>query len=177
MDLHDLTGATGPCGAANVKGIAVQIHVACACNVATIPTPPAYDPATPGASVTIATDITMQAGEYFRTIDVITDRGAVRSALEGPQGSQSFRNSLEFALAGSDPATLAWWEQSKNGCLIAIVTEKTGRKRLIGNLLSPAHYESLEVSNSSEANEGVGMLFDTTGKIAPVYEGVIPLAP
>lgn len=177
MDLHDLTGATGPCGAANIKGIAVQIHVACACDVDVIPAPPAYDPLTPGASKIIPGNITMKLGKFFRTIEIITDRGTVRSALEGPQGSQSFRNSLEFALAGSDAATLAWWEQSKNGCLIAIIPEKTGRNRILGSLASPAHYESIELQNGSEANEGVGMLFDTTGVIAPIYEGLLPLAP
>lgn len=170
MELHDLTG---DCCASNIPGYESTLHIVPACDIVTFPDRPAYDSATPGASVTIIDDIELKPMSKFLTIPIIIDSGSTMSTAQGNVGSKGFRNDANFEIQGNSAEKLAWSEQVLNGCFVAILEDKMGRKRIIGTKKSPARFETIEHGNSMEDSKATYLLYDTIGKIAPIYEGTI----
>lgn len=173
-EIHDIAG---DCCPVNKPGVHQLVHFIPSCDVESIPALPAYDPATPEASVTIATDIVVKSTKKWFQILCIVDTGTLRSVAEGNQGSKGFRNETQIEIIGASASKLAWWNQAINGCFIAVVKDKNGRNRVIGNLNSPAHFESIEHMITSEDSKGAGLLYDKAGDIAPIYEGALSLDP
>ena len=172
MDIHDLTAECCP---ENIPGYDSTIFLAAACDIDVFPSAPAYDPATPGASVTLTADIVLKANKKFVEVPIIIDSGSHMSTAQGNISSKGFRNELNFEIAGNSAERLAWSQQVLNGCWVAIATDKNGRKRVFGNKKSPAKFETIEHGNSSEDSKATYMLYDTIGRIAPIYEGTIDL--
>jgi hypothetical protein len=176
MDLHSLNTEDGCiCGKPVIPGLATTLYAIHACDVETFPEVGAYDPANPAASVTLSGDIVPKAGKHFVSVPIILDLGHLDNELIGSVGSKSFTNKLYFNLAGTEAETLAWHQRTGNGCMIFIAKEKSGNRRVIGNLDVPAHYETLTVSNGPTESQSVSVVFDTTGKVAPIYTGTITL--
>lgn len=177
MDLHSLnTDDSCICGKPVIPGLKTTLYAIHACDIETFPVVGAYDPASPAASVTLSGDIVPKAGKNFVSVPIIIDLGHVDNELVGNVGSKSFTNKLYFNLAGTEAETLAWHQRTGNGCMVFVVEEKSGNKRVIGTKDIPAHYESLMVSNGPEDSRSTAVVFDTTGKVAPIYTGVIALA-
>jgi hypothetical protein len=175
MDLHDLSGENGVCGVPVIPGIYTKLYAVCACDIESFPSVGAYDVDSPEDSVTLQGDIVLKPGKKWAVVDIITDTGYIKNILQGSVGSKSFKNDLYFELPGTHPRTLAWHERSKNGCMVFAVEEKIGQHRVIGSVKQPAHYESLEVGNGPEESKSLGLVYDTIGRIAPIYEGSFDL--
>lgn len=172
MKIHDLTGECCP---QNIPGYESTLYLVSACDIVTFPTRPAYDPADPGLSVTLSGDIELAANTKFVTIPIIIDSGSTNSIANGNIGSKGFRNEANFEIQGNNAERLSWSEQVLNGCFVAIMTDKMGRMRVIGSKLSPARFETIEHGNSNEDSKATYLLYDTLGKIAPIYTGVVDL--
>jgi hypothetical protein len=169
-DIHDLNG---DCCPENIPGYESTLHLVKACDIATFPTRPPYDPADPGASVILTTDIELVAMKKFATIPIIIDSGSHMSMAQGNIGSKGFRNELNFEIQGNSAERISWSQQVLNGCYVAIIKDKMGRQRVFGTNTSPARFETIEHGNGPEDSKGTYLLYDTIGKIAPIYDGVI----
>lgn len=172
MQIHDLTGECCP---ENVPGYESTLHIVPACDVEDFPTIPAYDSSSPGDSVTLTGDIVLKANKKFLTIPIVMDSGSTMSTAQGNLGSKGFRNDANFEIQGNNADTLAWSQRALNGCYIALLEDKMGRLRVIGTKKTPAKFETIEHGNSSEDSKATYLLYDTTGRIAPIYEGTIDL--
>ena len=172
MKLHDLTGNCCP---ENIPGYESTLYIVPACDIDTFPARTAYSSASPGASVTITADIVLATNKKFLTIPIIIDSGSTMSTAQGNPGSKGFRNDANFEIQGNTAERLAWSEQVLNGCYVAILKDKMGRMRVIGTKDSPAIFETIEHGNSAEDSKATYLLYDTIGKIAPIYEGDIDL--
>ncbi len=176
MELHSLINDTDClCGAPVIPGLATTLYAVHACDIETFPQVGAYDADSPEASVTLQGDIVLKPGKKFVQVPIILDLGHLDNELMGSVGSKSFTNKLFFNLAGTDAKTLAWHQRTSNGCMVFIAKEKSGNRRVIGNLDVPGHYETLTVSNGPDESQSTAVIYDTTGKIAPIYTGTIEL--
>jgi len=171
-EIHDLTTECCP---ENIPGFESTIYVVPACDIENFPTPQDYDPADPAASVILVDEIVLKASKKFFEIPVIIDTADIKSTANGSIGSKGFRNETNFQIQGSNAKALSWSNQVLNGCFVAVLIDKMGRNRVIGSKLSPARFETIEQVNGSEDSKGTYLLFDTRGKIAPIYEGNIDL--
>jgi len=174
MDIHNLGVDPGTCGTPVIPGIMVDLFVVCACDIETFPEVGEYDIATPSASVTLQGDIVLTEGSVWSKFKVMTDKGSILDQLQGDIGSKHFKNVLNFNIAGTEADTLAWHQQTSNGCLVCVVKEKNGQYRVIGNKDIPAHYATNDISNGPENSMSTSVLEAVTGRVAPIYEGVLP---
>lgn len=172
MKIHDLTGTCCP---ENIPGYESTLYVVSACDIDTFPARGEYDAESPGASVTLSSDIVLKENKKFVTIPIIIDTGGTNSILQGNISSKGFRNELAFEIQGNTAERLAWSNQVKNGCFVAVIPDKMGRMRVIGTKLSPAVFDTIEHMNNSEDSKATYLLYDTIGQIAPIYTGEIDL--
>jgi hypothetical protein len=177
MDIHNLGIDEGVCGAKIVPGVAVTAFIACACDIETFPALPEYEVDSPEDYVTLPGDIVLKEGKYWKKFKVMTDKGFILDELIGDKGSQHWKNSLNFNIAGTAAATLSWHQVTTNGCLIVVVKEKSGNFRVIGNVDVPATYASNQISNGPDNSMSTSVLEAITGVVAPIYEGVLPTGP
>lgn len=174
MDIHNLGVDSGACGAPVIPGIMVDIFIACACDIETFPEVGAYNVATPEDSVTLGGDIVLADGVVWKKFKVMTDKGSILDQLQGDIGSKHYKNVLNFNIAGTEAATLAWHQVTSNGCLVCVVKEKNGQYRVIGSKDVPAHYTTNDISNGPENSMSTSVLEAITGRVAPIYEGLLP---
>lgn len=174
-EIFDLAGEN--CCPVNKPGVQQLVHFIPSCDVEDFPELPAFDPQDPGASVILPSDIVVKTGKNWYQILTIVDTGTLRSEAQGNIGSKGFRNETQIDMSGASAEQLAWWNQVINGCFIAVVEDKNGRKRVIGNPKSPAHFDTIEHTINSEDSKGMGLLYDKAGHIAPIYEGSLSLDP
>ena len=144
-------------------------------DLGTFPSVGAYAVATPEDSVTLDGDIVLVALKKFARFKCIIDTGAIISEPQGDVGSMGFKNSVTGKIASSDPKVLAWAQRMLNGCCVVIVKEKNGQMRVIGSKEQPAQSETMTHTNNATANNLEFSIYDTIGKIAPLYTGVIDL--
>ena len=170
--IHDLTG---DCCQENIPGFESTLYIVEACNIVTFPAVPAYDESDPGASVIITDDIELKPNTKFKTIPILLDSGSLVSTAQGNTGSKGFRNDAVFDIPGSSAVKLSFAQQSLNGCFVAILVDKQGKKRLVGSMLTSARFDTIEITNNNEDSKTAYLLYDTIGRVAPIYEGVIDL--
>jgi hypothetical protein len=174
MDIHSLGVDEGACGAQIIPGIMVDAYVACACDIETFPPVGAYDVDNPAEFVTLQGDIILNEGVVWSKFKLMTDKGSILDQLQGDIGSKHYKNVLNFNLAGTEADTLSWHQRTANGCLVVVVKEKNGQYRVIGSKDIPAHYATNDISNGPENSMSTSVLEANTGRVAPIYTGVLP---
>jgi len=156
------------------SGITAKINVVCACDVLTFP--PLKTTTGTGDSITLDGDIVLKAGKKFASVDIIIDSGKLTHTGVGMKTSKAFQNKLDFKVA-KDIASDEWMNQNfGNPCLIAVVTQRDGKKRVYGNIDLPAWIETAEgtlAENLEGETSWICQLMDSIGEVAPYYEGAI----
>jgi hypothetical protein len=171
----DVSSYTAECGAKVVPGVKSKIYMVCACDIDTWPARKVTTGI--GDTITLDGDIVLAVGKSFATIDIISESGMIKHTGVGSQTSKNFTNSFDFKTQ-KDIASDEWFDGHLNGCFIAIVVEKDGTMRVIGEPDMPARIEAAEGSGGGENSDEkswIAQLLDKTGKVAPVYEGLIDL--
>lgn len=172
MSVEDLSAV---CGEKNPAGLKRKVYGICECDIATIPAMKTTTGV--GDSITIDGNITLEAGKKWAEIDVIPDTGEVTHTSAGVRSGKGFTNKFDFKLEksiGSDE----WMNKNVNGCMVFLVEEKTGKFRLIGNKEVPASFDAAEGKTGSTIDSEkswICSVMDTTGEVAPYYEGTIDL--
>ena len=89
-------------------------------------------------------------------------------------------STLDFQMASTDPEVIGAMQCLINACMVAIVVEKSGHKRVLGTPNIPAKIESAEATSGKTSEDLRGVTFQLksfTGKAAPFYTGTIDLDP
>jgi hypothetical protein len=166
---------TRDCEKKVIGGIKTKLHLVCACDVDETQWPALKTTTGVGDKITYDGDIVLKAGKAFATVDIITDSGNLVHTGEGAETSKAFTNMVNFKLA-KDIGADEWADQHLNGCFIAVLEQKDGNKRVIGEPGSHASIKSA-VGTLAETISGesswVFQLGDSTGKVSPYYEGVL----
>jgi hypothetical protein len=163
------------CGEKNPTGIKVKLHAVCKDDILTWPAKKVTTGT--GDSITFDGDIVLKAGKKFATIDVIADTGEVTHTAVGTRGSKSMVNKLDFKVVKSI-ASDEWFNDNLNSCLVVLVTEKTGKVRVLGSPDVPAELLAAEGKTGmtlESEKSWIASINDSTGEVAPYYEGAIDL--
>lgn len=176
--MSSLVSLVNVCGQKNIPGVKVKVHVVCTCDVDVFPDFLATTGA--GDSVTLDGDITLLPLKAFSTFEVVADTGELKDIQTGATGSKSFGSSFDFKIPYVGPAATEFIENLANGCFIAIVEEKQGHLRVLGDLGTPVIQEAAEgTTGMNKESERVWTVQwrSETGRPAPYYTGVIDIDP
>lgn len=176
--MADFQSLVNACGSTNVPGLAVRTWWVQKDDVDVFPDRKIAGPQ--GDTVVLDGDITLVALKAFKEIDLVTDSGEIKSTMVGPVGSRSFENTLDFIIPKLTPETAEFHECNANQCLVVIVKQKDGNFRVLGSPDSPAFFETQDGASGKTSGDTSGFtdqLKDTTGLVAPFYEGIIDIDP
>lgn len=153
------------CGAGNSPGFSPEIHFIEKKYVSDIPE---VDPGT----LKVSTDIVLEATKVFHVFNVSTLEQGFKVTPEGDIDSSVKKAELEFFIGGISPEKSHVLQTNSNGCpLIAILVDKKGTKRLLGDELEGAY---LEVSEEWTPKKGYKCKLYYSSNLGPLYyEGVI----
>jgi len=128
-----------------------------------------------GDKITYDGDIVLKSGKIWSPVHIITDTGKITHNGEGAETSKAFTNQLEFKLP-KDKAADEFMDQTLNFEGVILVREKIGRYRVFGEPGSWATFKNA-VGTLAETISGesswINVIGDSTGKVAPIYEGII----
>ena len=170
MDIQDLAA---PCGQTIIPGTKGFFYLACACDITTFPGFVATT--TVGDKLQLDGDIVLAAGKKFAKIEITTETGRIKHNGVGVKGSKNFTNSFDY----KTPKSLAsdeWHDANPNGCFVALIPQKDGSFRVIGNKDIPAFMEVADAdggADNGDAAEWTAQIMDKTGRVAPYYTGAI----
>lgn len=172
----DVSSYTALCGEKIIPGIKTKMYLVCACDIEFFPL--RLTTTNVGDKITLDGDIILKPGVFFAEIDIIAETGIVKHPAVGSNNAKNFNNTFDFKVQ-KDIASDEWFDGHINGCFVGIVIEKDGTMRVFGEPLIPARIESAEGStgdDTSSEKSWVAQIMDKTGRVAPVYTGVIDLA-
>lgn len=159
-----------------------QVFAAIADHIDAFPSLPALggDPTTTtlASLATITDDVTFVATKGFFKLQAQTETGEVKDEIVGNKGNKKVKSMYEFFLPNTSKRNIGFIRQYMNVPLVFIVTEKTGRKRLIGSKLNPVYMEegSGTTGKGPEDDNGWQISVSTTSSSpAPVYEGNVAM--
>jgi hypothetical protein len=171
--MADIADLTGQCGVRTIPGYKTNIYAVCGCDILTFP---ALKTTTGvGDSITLDGDIVLKTGKKFAQLEVISESGKVTETEVGMVGSQVFQSQFEFKL----PKTIAsdeWLDANPNACMVFIIEDKDGNKRVLGNdKVATTRTAAVGTNGPALTDEKSWAITiqDNTGRIAPYYEGVI----
>lgn len=179
MDVQDLNGGDIACGQRIIPGLARKAYAVCSCDIDVFPGRLPFNAASPGDSITLDGPIVLNALKKFAELEMITDSGKVMHKQVGAKGFENYNNEFSFK-AKKTVAADEWFNNTRNSCLVIIVTEKDGTLRVIGTKDVPASMTASEgtTGDGSETEKvWTCTVMDTIGDVAPVYTGTIDLDP
>jgi hypothetical protein len=171
--MADIADLTGQCGVRTIPGYKVLIYAACACDIETFPERKTTTGV--GDKITLDGPIVMKTGKKFAKLETIQESGKVTETEVGAIGSQVFQSQYEFKL----PKTIAsdeWFDQNPNSCMVYIIEDKDGNKRVLGNDKVPTTRTATIGTNGpalTDEKSWAVTIMDNTGRIAPYYEDVV----
>ncbi len=173
IDIEDIAWGDG---CANEGGLKVKAWYALYADVDDIPAPLAIDYA---SSATVASDITMKAGKYFRPIYSDLEASSFAGESQGETSMLSSANRYTFKQFGTRAQLVGMINALRNKSLIIIVEDLAGNKRIIGSMALPAKMESFGEIGGAKASDEKSVAFTiyAPGKQAYFYTGEIPIDP
>lgn len=167
------------CGENAVPGVQRKLRLVCACDVLS-PFPTVVGGPTQGGKVRIVDDILLAPGARFIDLDLIEDTGNGKNTGKGQRGSRVFDQMVSGKTTRGE-AFAEFYQENINGCMIGIITEKTGKNRIIGHPeKGTAYFGTVEevIGENSEAESVWSFeLFASPGFPMPYYEGAIDVTP
>lgn len=170
--LHD-------CGENVTPGVESEIFIVCKCDVDdTVAFPEPTPGATQGSGMRITGDIVLKAGKRFFKVNVVSDTGEVKNTKVGTYPSTSYKQSFAAKTArGKEYAE--FFNENRNACMLVIVVEKDGSKRLLGHpkkgYATFGAVEEVTGMNAESTSEWTFELEASPGNVAYYYEGAIDL--
>lgn len=172
-----LSDLGGPQGADNFGGVASTVYFCPWDDIATFPALPT-SPTTVDDLVELATgDITCKTGKKFVKVYTTSETGKLDCKLVGPRDAKGWTNMFDASTPGSAPQALGTFAYLANRPGVYFVTELDGQIRMIGDKLSPAYLEEVDASTGGKVEDGKfsKWTIKSTGRMAPIYAGAIPL--
>ena len=112
---------------------------------------------------------------YWRKVDILVDSGAINAVMEGETGGKGIKNMIPFYVLGTNAEQLEFSDSivAHDGCLVAMLGDREGNFRVLGNPDVPVQVESIEGGTGTKIGEKRGFaysLMDNSGKHAPIYD-------
>ncbi len=129
-------------------------------------------------AVVLSDDIVFKTDRGFFQMTVQTETGEVKNGLGGNKGNKKAKNMFEFFMANNNAGNLGFLDIYRNVPMVMIVLENTGRYRVIGSVKSPAYMETGDATSGKGPDDDNGIQYiisDSSGRVAPIYEGNITL--
>lgn len=130
-------------------------------------------------SVTITDDFVMKTGKKFWKIESTLETSGLDGSMVGERDGRSAENMLDLQHPGSNKSFIGWLEENKNRNLVLIVEEIGGSFRVIGSPGLPASIEKATFPSGKKVADAkkIEVTIKSIGRIAPYYEGTIPITP
>ncbi|WP_271730002.1 hypothetical protein [Aquimarina algiphila] len=129
-------------------------------------------------AVVLSDDIVFKTDRGFFQMTVQTETGEVKNELGGNKGNKKAKNMFDFYVANNNAGNLGFVDIYRNVPMVMVVLENTGRHRVIGSVKSPAYMDTVAATSGKGPDDDNGIqitVSDSTGRIAPIYEGNITL--
>jgi hypothetical protein len=159
-----------------------EVYAAIAEHIDTFPSLPALggDPETTTLEslAKLSADITFTGTKGFFKLQAQTETGEVKDELVGNKGNKKVKSMYDFFLPTTSERNIGFIRQFKNVGMVFIVTEKTGRKRVVGSKLNPVYMDETSGTTGKGPEDDNGWQISvsaTSGSPAPVYEGNVIL--
>jgi len=115
---------------------------------------------------------------YWRQVDILVNTGGVVETLEGEIGGQAMVQRLNFFVHGATETQKEFADDvaAYNGCLIAMISDKSGKYHVIGNLDDPCFIEQIEGGTGAAPGDRVGFaytLYSNAGVTSLVYPSAL----
>lgn len=172
---------TDQCGKKNPSGIKTLMYLADASDITNKPklksemTPAGT---APGDGVTIGEAFTTAVGAGFYPYKIIPMSGKVDDNAVGEIGGKTWESSFEFKIRGTDAEVLEFAANTVNCCLIGIAIEKSGQRRVLGDIEDHAWIESAVATTGMAATDLRGVTFtlkSVQGNPAPIYDAELTI--
>lgn len=149
------------------------IHFICEKDVLSVP---AFLPENnPGDTITFDGDISLKSGKVWKKIPIIIDSGEIIKSATGITTAKAYSNVFNFRII-KNKASDEWVQKHINVEAVFIIKEKIGINRVLGNIGTPAFLSLAEGKTGSNLDSEKFwnlQITDTTGCVAPVYNGEI----
>lgn len=128
-----------------------------------------------GDSISLDGNITLKSGKKFAKVLIVVDSGEMVNTVYGYRSAKAIGNVFNcFLMKGiiSDE----WVNDNINTEFVAIIREKIGVYRVIGDISKPAHISASEGKSGSTLDTSkywILTISDSTGQVAPYYTGFI----
>lgn len=161
------------CGEVRTPGVETDIYFVCSCDIlAPFPQPPTTS-ATQGATMIVTDDILLKPLKAFKKMRIIIDTGDIKNERKA---SGAYDQMFDFKTV-TDENYDEWFNQNGSACLIAILIQKDGKKRLLGHpTKGPVMLQnavSTQGTNNETNAEWTATLMASPGNVAYYYEGEI----
>lgn len=125
-------------------------------------------------AVAVTTDITFFEGKGWGKIGIMPDSGEVLVDLVGNKGNKKTKSTFPFTVSGNDEQTLGFLRTHKNTPMVFCVTERNGKKRLIGDKFNAAYAVEGKATTGKGGEDDKIISFSFESYCVPiVYSGVI----
>jgi hypothetical protein len=177
MTPQDILKAQGG-GINNDAGLQVIAYYALYHDIETFPAVPAA-PADFAEKVTITSDFVMKSTKRFWQIQSTLEMTGLDTNMQGERDGRSSENIFTLQHPGTPKEMVAWIEEYKNADLVFIIKHIDGVMRVIGSEGLPASLETFTIPSGMAVADSrhVNATIRSIGRIAPFYEGAIPLTP
>lgn len=137
-------------------------------------------PATYKERVTADGDFVFETGACFKRFQNTLEKSSLESQGVGERDSRSAENLYNIQHPGNKESVIGWLEEMKNEDLVVVVVDvASNTKRILGSEHLPASFESFNVTSGMAVADEKRVIatIKSIGRIAPFYEGDLPLTP
>lgn len=93
----------------------------------------AATPKTLAEAVQLTGDFTLASDKYFNKVGIVKDDGQYQTENQGTDGCKTFKNTLTFAIPGTEEEATGYIDQLNNDEVVLVFFQRNGKARLIGS--------------------------------------------
>lgn len=90
-------------------------------------------PKTLAEAVQLTGDFTLASDKYFNKVGIVKDDGQYQTENQGTDGCKTFKNTLTFAIPGTEEEATGYIDQLNNDEVVLVFFQRNGKARLIGS--------------------------------------------
>lgn len=163
----------------NMGGLRDRVYLAFHEDIEQFPTKPEDDASVSMENLAkLVGNFVFKPGKRFIELRIVGDTGIVLSEQQGERGGMSYKNSIQFLLAGGNAKILGLEERCTNREVVVLGQDKEGLMRVIGHEHEGAYIQPQNSTTGTAAPDRKGATFNFACSDfgpAPIYPGTIDL--